>query len=195
GQPDVQARRVIEATGTDYVDLRDGGDVDTSMFADLVHMNVDGRAIYTRLLADALTPVLGPGPSEAGAAFAAGGAGEELSLARLREPVGPGGGEGPELLVGGDRHGAEVRVRVAEPVRRPGHLAVLRVVHDLPPEPLLGELVVADAEVPVARLDLALEPREHLDERVATLAGDAAHDLPDAVVLLVHAVARVVDGV
>jgi len=76
GQPYVEARRVIEATGTDYVDLRDGGDVDTSMFADLVHMNVDGRAIYTRLLADALTPVLGPGPSEAGAAFAAGGAGE-----------------------------------------------------------------------------------------------------------------------
>ena len=32
--------------------------------------------ILISLMADALTPMLGPGPSEAGAAFAAGGAGE-----------------------------------------------------------------------------------------------------------------------
>jgi len=75
-QPYAEARRLIEASGVQYVDLRGGADVDTSMFADLVHMNLDGRALYTGLLADALAPVLGPGPSEAGSAFAAGGAGE-----------------------------------------------------------------------------------------------------------------------
>jgi len=76
GQPYAEARRLIEASGTEYVDLRGGGDVDTSIFADLVHMNVDGRTLYTGLLADALAPVLGPAPSEAGAAFAASGASE-----------------------------------------------------------------------------------------------------------------------
>ena len=76
GQPYAEARRLIEASGADYIDLRGGGDVDTSIFADLVHMNVDGRALYTRMLADAVAPALGPAPSEAGAAFAAGGAGE-----------------------------------------------------------------------------------------------------------------------
>jgi len=75
GQPYADARRLIEASGTEYVDLR-SGDVDTSIFADLVHMNVDGRALYTGLLADALTPMLGPAPTEAGAAFAASGASE-----------------------------------------------------------------------------------------------------------------------
>src|SRR5437870_5193900 len=74
-QPYAEPRRLIEASGVPYVDLRGGADVDTSIFADLVHMNLDGRTLYTGLLADALAPVLGPGSSEAGTAFAAGGAG------------------------------------------------------------------------------------------------------------------------
>ena len=76
GQPYSEARQLIEASGTEYLDLRGGGNVDTSIFADLVHMNVGGRTLFTRLLADGLVPVLAPGPSEADASPAAGGAGE-----------------------------------------------------------------------------------------------------------------------
>src|SRR5207244_9969472 len=136
-----------------------------------------------------------PAPPRPGPPSPPAGRAGSLPRARLREAVGPGGGEGPEFLVGGDRHGAEVRMRVAEPVRRAGHLAVLRIVHDLPPEPLSRQLVVADAEVPGARGHLTPEPREHLDERVVAFPGDPAHHLPDAVVLLVHALARVVHGI
>src|SRR5437870_13508086 len=71
-QPYGDARRLIEANGAQYVDLRGGADIDTSIFADLVHMNLDGRTLYTHLLADALSPVLGPGPSDAGTACAPG---------------------------------------------------------------------------------------------------------------------------
>ena len=60
-----EARRLIEAHGMAYVDLRVQA-LDTAGFDDdPVHMNVGGRAVFSRRLADAVATALRPGTHEA----------------------------------------------------------------------------------------------------------------------------------
>lgn len=51
-----EAVRMIEAAGMHYLDLRETDVVNDQSYVDLVHMNADGRAAFTRRLAESLLP-------------------------------------------------------------------------------------------------------------------------------------------